>query len=385
MVVAAARVGHAHLALGVAREGLAHESVEIVVLKRPRVVLRRAQVNLVELGGTLAVEEREAQFTFAVNRAEEEAQRVLGIVDAAAERAADAQSRVDVELGCGTARRIDQLHRDRPLPANAVVAGIGVNAGLRPEQVREVGDQRERRDRIGHAGAQPGRVAVDDRLAHAVFHDVVVHRAVRGPARRGSRALPQHVLQEKPGDGDDALLHALRIDDRGTQRGGGGHGQRGRVELAAGGGRAAVERVADLGVRAFGANERGGERRRLVAARLADRDHGRRGGAGAAVRGAGGRGLEVERMLGGGPPCQCGLDQEVSVGGGLVERGDSQHVGACGEKVGRQDKGQRLDCRRDRACGGGGTVPDERCRHVERRDRRAVQRGAEAVRDAHGE
>ncbi|OQC29734.1 MAG: hypothetical protein BWX70_01510 [Verrucomicrobia bacterium ADurb.Bin070] len=345
MVVAAARVGHAHLALGVAREGLAHEGVEIAVLKCPRVILRGAQVDLVELGGAFAVEERETQLARAVVRAEKKAQRVLGIVDAAAERAADANSRVDVELGGRAARRIDQFDRDRPLPADAVVAGIGVDAGLRPEQVREVGDQGERRDCVGHAGAQPRRVAVDDRLAHAVFHDVVVHRAVRGPTRRGRRSLPQHVLQEKPSDGGDALLHALRIDDCGAQRGCGGHGQRRGVERAAIRGRAAVERVADFGIRPFGAGERGGEGRRLVAARLADRDRGRRGRVGAAVRGAGGRRLEVERMLGGGAPGQRGLDKEVPVCGGLVERGDGQHVGACGEEGCGQGNGQRFDGR----------------------------------------
>ena len=124
MVIAAAGVGHAHVPLRIARERFTDEGLFSAVLEGPGVVLRSAEIHLLELGHAFVIKEREAQSAFAVIGAKEEAEGVFRVTHAAAVSASDAQTGVDMELKVGAANGVDQLDGDRALPGDAVVAGL---------------------------------------------------------------------------------------------------------------------------------------------------------------------------------------------------------------------------------------------------------------------
>src|SRR5690606_2968427 len=177
------------------------ERVLLASLESPRVVLARAEIDLVELVRALAAEERILEASGAVLLAEEEAEGVLGISVASAESAADAQTGIDAEAFLAVG--VDQLRGHRPFPGAPVVSGIHVDAGRRAEEIGDVGRDDDRRNRE--------ESGLDLRRPDGVVHDVGIHAVVehltvdasRRPARPGRLAtgrLPDDVAQEKIAD-----------------------------------------------------------------------------------------------------------------------------------------------------------------------------------------
>ena len=124
VAVAAARVGLAHVALGVALERLgdervAHPAPRLRGIVGPRIVLRAAKVHAAERRRPFVAEERELHALHAVFAAEEEAQGMLGVAGLAARRAADAQAHRREEFVDGPVYRVDLLHHSLTLPGQA--------------------------------------------------------------------------------------------------------------------------------------------------------------------------------------------------------------------------------------------------------------------------
>lgn len=108
------------------------------------------------------------------------------ILAAAAEGAADANARVDLESL--DAVRVDQLHGHGTLPVAAFTPGVDVDAFGRVEQVGQVCHQRDGRDgQQGVVRQVPVRGAVHYVGVHPVVEYLSVHRA-GGPGGRGRHA-----------------------------------------------------------------------------------------------------------------------------------------------------------------------------------------------------
>jgi len=185
MVEPAAGVRPAHGPLDVPAEHFAQERVlgaGVARIEAPGVVLRGAQVEVVELCDALVVEERILQLRDAVVGSEEQPERVLRIAAAAAESSSNAQPRVDLKpfRPIGT----QQLHRNGTLPCTSFAARVDVDAALRVEQVRQIGHQRNRgnrQQRIVH------QVLVLRIVDHVRVHAIVDHLAVHVARRPGCR------------------------------------------------------------------------------------------------------------------------------------------------------------------------------------------------------
>ena len=378
VVVAAPRVELAHVALRVAREHLMDEGVLLVGAVgsvRPGVVLRSAQVDLLELARALVAEERELERPVAVVIAEEETERVLRVLRVAAERAADADAARRGE-SVGVVRRVDLLHHRGALPfASVARLGVHVDALDRVEEVVRVDDERDCGNGVREAAQEPVAVrAVHDALIHAVAHNLAVDRG-RGEARRHDAArLLEDVVEEEVRRRGVLLDHAPLLRNRRADARGGRDVDRTRVGRGGRGGRRAVKRVVDRRRGVVRAGERQVERRRLVAVRHAERHlRGRGAVAGRGVLRAR-RGLAEEHEL------LCGLrdrdfcrEQEVRIARCVVDGGDLEEVVAHSEKFrrnGDHDGRQRV---RKRA-----RLFDQGVRHD-----RAVDLRREAVGEAH--
>ena len=86
----AARVGLSEIALRIPRENVADKDPSGIGLERPRIVLRRPQIELLNDLGTVVAEQRVVQLAVAILLAEEQPQRVFGIAGRAAESSAHA-------------------------------------------------------------------------------------------------------------------------------------------------------------------------------------------------------------------------------------------------------------------------------------------------------
>ena len=350
VVVAAPRVELAHVALRVACEHFVDEGVLLVGAVgavRPGVVLRGAEVDLLELACALVAKERELKRPVAVVIAEEEPERVLRILRVAAERAADADAARRGEA-VGVVRRVDLLHHRGALPFAAVARlGVHVDALDGIEEVARVDHERDRGDRVRKAAEHPVTVrAVHDALVHAVAHHLAVDRG-RGEARRHHAArLLEDVVEEEICRRGVLLEHASLLRNRRADARGGRDMDRSGVGRGGRGGRRAVERVVDRRRRIVHAGERQVERLGLVAVRNAERHlRRRRTVACRGVRRVGRRLAEEHEFL-------CGLrdrdlrrDQELGVVGGVVQGGDLEQVVAHNEKLrrnGDHDGRQRI-------------------------------------------
>ena len=156
-----------HGELRVAGELVAHEDAASVAAERPGVVLGRAQVDAVEDLGAVGAEQRVFQFAV-VLVAEEEAERVLGVVTRSTVTASDPQAHVDLEpLG---AVRVDQLERCRTLPGALVATRVDVDPRCRIKEILCVRDDREGRQRLERV--------LELRAPRGAVHDVGVHPVV---------------------------------------------------------------------------------------------------------------------------------------------------------------------------------------------------------------
>ena len=135
-----------HVELSVPTELVTDEDPLGVALETPRVVLKSAQIEGIELIGPAIAKERELQFRGAVRFPEKETQRMFGVSRAPRKPAADSNPRVDLE-SFGAVRK-DQFQRTRSLPGPAVLPRIGVDARGRIEEVFQIRHHRERRQRL---------------------------------------------------------------------------------------------------------------------------------------------------------------------------------------------------------------------------------------------
>src|SRR5262249_47731362 len=126
MIEGPVRRGLAQDELRVAAEDVARAGHDGVALEGPRIILHRAQVELVEGIRSLGAEQRVVQLVRAVVLAEEEPEGVLRIVSAAAISAADAQAAVDLKTL--RAVGIDEFDGGVALEGALVPAGVGVDA-----------------------------------------------------------------------------------------------------------------------------------------------------------------------------------------------------------------------------------------------------------------
>ncbi len=221
----------AHGQLQVAVQLVAHEDAAAVALKAPRVVLESAQIYFVEAVRAGVAEERIAQFRGPVFLAEKQPEGVFGIAGAAAESAPDAKARRHLETRRPV--RMDQLDRTGPLPIPAVLAGVGVNARGRVEQVVEVHDDgkaRQRLEVVPDGGCVPG--VVDHPRVHAVVHHVGAPTGRPARRRRAGGRLPQHVVQKQVGVRDHRRGLVTFQKRRGAQHGGASDVQRSGVGQA---------------------------------------------------------------------------------------------------------------------------------------------------------
>ena len=375
VVVAAAVVRLAHVALRVAREALLDEGERVHVAVRPRVVLRRAQVDLLELVGPLVAEERELELAHAVLAAEEEAERVLGIGRPAAVRAADADARGDAELLRRAVHRVDLLDHRRALPPLAVALRVHVDALPAVEEGGGVDDERDRLDRVREAPVEARHrvgVAVHDVAPEAVHQHLVVHPGRREARRHHALRLLEDVGEEQVGRGRVALEDRVGVRHGRAHDRRGRHGDRPRVAGRHRRGRRAVCRVEDRGGRILGARQLELERRGLVAVRHAERHLRREAAAPVAVRRARRRLREVEQLLLRHVPDDLGRKEERRVAGRIVEARHLERVLARAYERQRDvEEGRRQRVlRRPRAGGGDGD------------ELRAVQARGEAVRVA---
>ena len=287
VVVAAAVVRLAHRALGVAREAFVDERVAVFVV-RPGVVLGRTEVDLLEFVGAFVAEQRMLQRAHAVLAAEEEAERVLRMLRAAAERAADAQSRRNGEL-VRRVHRIDLLDHRLALPDASVARRVHVDAARAVEHALRVDHERHGARVLGEAAPQALArigVALRDSSVESVAHRLVVDLLVRREALGHGRILRNHVLVEEIRRGHVVLENRVdvrysRAHDRGlldVERFGVAVGRRRADDR-----RGAVERVIYDRRIVVRAGKREVERRVLPAVRLAERHLGREARASAAA------------------------------------------------------------------------------------------------------
>ena len=242
----AARVGLSEVALRVPREDVTDKDPPGIGLERPRIILRRPQIELLNDLSTVFAEQRVVQLAVAILLAEEQPQRVFGIAGRAAESAAHAQA--GVGLKAVAAVGIDQLDRRRAFPRDGVLRCVDIDPFGRIEQVRQVGDDAERRDRLQRRDhLRPVVRAVHDRRVHAVIEVLPVDRSRRETGRRFLiRRLLQHV-----GEKQISLRVGVRRLEVFFERGRAEHGrlrdfQRCRVDRSVGRRRsAAVSRVTD--------------------------------------------------------------------------------------------------------------------------------------------
>ncbi len=112
------------------------------VRMEPRVAVAASQDEGVEAPDRPVLEHGKLQLWRAIDALEQQTHVVLRPRRAAAGAALDAQSRVDV--GLLASRRIDDFHRDGPLPRFALTLRVHVDAGDTVEQIGHVGCQRDR-------------------------------------------------------------------------------------------------------------------------------------------------------------------------------------------------------------------------------------------------
>ena len=218
VIVIAALARLPHVDLRVARKLISNEHTARIASETPRVVLEGAQIVAVErVRSILAREHRILQFRRAILLPKEKAERMLGIAGAPAVTAANPQAAVDLKTFCPV--RINQFDGRGPFPGYAVPARVCVNAVRRVKQIRQVGDDGIRGDRLE---------IVDDRYAvgrgvyhvrvHAVVHDVCAPTS--GPAwwRRTVWRLENHVVQENV----RLRVHVRRLEAA-FERGGANH------------------------------------------------------------------------------------------------------------------------------------------------------------------
>ena len=107
MVVARTTIGLTHVAERFPAEDFAHHGVEgRRLIARPRIILARAQVELVELLRPLVLEQRILQASRAIATVKEDAEGMFEKAGAAAGAAADSQSAVLLKTSRHGVRRV---------------------------------------------------------------------------------------------------------------------------------------------------------------------------------------------------------------------------------------------------------------------------------------
>ena len=96
MIITAPSVSPPQSALRISSKDLAQEGIRTATLKRPRVVLCRAEIDVLEAINAFVAKERVFQIAFVVV-AKEDTEGVLRIVATPAKSTANAQPRVDLE------------------------------------------------------------------------------------------------------------------------------------------------------------------------------------------------------------------------------------------------------------------------------------------------
>ena len=179
MIKVTARADAVHGELGVAGHDVAHTDHPAIILERPRVVLHRAEVELVEALRTGRPEDGIVQLRRAVFLTEEETEGVLRIVPAPAESATDAQTAVRLEaIGVVGVKQFDGRSA---LVGDAVTTGVVVDV----DEVGDVQREGESGDRLEIAldGGGVDRVGKNLRI-----HSVIPDLATAGPWSRPSGA-----------------------------------------------------------------------------------------------------------------------------------------------------------------------------------------------------
>ncbi len=217
MVITAPRIGLPHLALQVSGEDFTDHGVSAVAPETPRVVLRRAKVELVKLVRSFVAEHRILELGVAVFVAEEEAKGMLGVVVATAVPAANSQTRVDLKTLAAV--RVEQFDRRCPFPIDAVAARVDVDARGRIEQVAHVRCDRQRRDvRQCIFELWPPGPVVDNVRVHSIIQHLPVDRS-RGPTGRRFTVgrLGDYVVEEDVGLRVDVSRFVSHLKRRGAK------------------------------------------------------------------------------------------------------------------------------------------------------------------------
>ena len=240
-----------HRELQVAVELVTQKDRALLVANVPRVVLKRAQIDVVKFLRPVVAEERVFQLGRAVGVPEKQAERMLWIGTAPAETAAYPDAAVDLKPFFAV--RMNQLHGGGALGFAAVPLGVGVDAFFAVKQVVEIHDQRKRGQRVEALDQILGVVrVVHDPLIHPVVYLIVAPREWEILGRQSVRRLLHDVVQKKKCPGGWRGGFVSLFEGRSAKRGRLGDVHRRLVSVAVFRGRTgAVQRVADSGALGF--------------------------------------------------------------------------------------------------------------------------------------
>ena len=134
VIVAAAGVGLAHVALGIAVEDVAIIGAQMGHLRPlvPTVLLRGTQIDFIELIDAFVAEQWILQFSCAVLVSEEQAEPMFRVPPLTTVTAAD--SHAGIYLESLAAVRVDEFDGGGPFPSGSLLCGVRVDArvGMHP-------------------------------------------------------------------------------------------------------------------------------------------------------------------------------------------------------------------------------------------------------------